>query len=108
MKSLIVLLIASLLVDMSLINAQKDIDTGIFAIKESRVFPGGKYVSVNLPLLFTLSIDAPRNNSALKLETAILKTFIQVSLDIKKTGVNQSKGPITIKIAGFTIYNRVK
>lgn len=70
----------------------------------SKRFEGGTRVTVWVPLYYSLDLDTRPNNTGVRIDQTVMQGLVHVFLDREKTSDGKTRGPIRVKMGGFTVY----
>lgn len=70
----------------------------------SKRFEGGTRVKVWIPIYYSLDLDTRPNNTGVRIDQTVMQGLVHVFIDREKTSDGKTRGPIQVKMSGFTIY----
>lgn len=104
MKSASVVLLALALVATTF-KTGSAVSLGLVNTGVSKLSTEGRHVSVYLPGIFNFNLDTRGNHTGAKMDQSVLSGLVRVNLDRKRGADNKLHGPISVSVAGMTMYD---
>lgn len=81
------------------------VETGV-----SEIAPEGRHVAVNIPAIFSMTLDtrgvnAQNQSMGARMSQRVLLGLVGVELDVKRGDDNRMHGPVKVTVAGLPVYN---